>query len=69
MVHPCTEHGICWLRDILPKKLPGARIFSYGYDAAVFNSYGTGDFDIYARTLLNHLKGRRRTEEVLYPLL
>jgi hypothetical protein len=34
------SEGVIWLRDILPKDLPGARIFSYGYDAAVFNSFG-----------------------------
>jgi len=28
-----TDNGTCWLRDLLPKYVPRARILSYGYDA------------------------------------
>jgi hypothetical protein len=28
-----AKNGVLWLRDLLPKKIPKARILSYGYDA------------------------------------
>lgn len=28
-----SDNGICWLRDLLPKVVPQARILTYGYDA------------------------------------
>jgi len=28
-----AKNGVLWLRDLLPKKIPDARILSYGYDA------------------------------------
>jgi hypothetical protein len=58
------ENGKLWLQDFLPKDFPGARIFSFGYPAEVFFSLGTGDFDSFARSLLEDLKRERRLKEV-----
>jgi hypothetical protein len=58
------ENGKFWLQDFLPKELPGARIFSFGYPAEVFCSLGTGDLDSFARSLLEDLKRERRRKEV-----
>lgn len=56
------DNGIIWLKDILPEDFPGARVFSYGYDAGVFFSLGTGGIDEFARTLLEFLKQSRHGE-------
>lgn len=48
--------GVLWLRDLLPKDLPEARVFSYGYNAEVFNTLGTARWNAYAREMLNILK-------------
>lgn len=48
------EDGVIWLRDLIPKDLPGARVFSYGYDSS--DPLGTSTLDAYARDLLNLLK-------------
>ena len=58
------ENGKLWLQDFLPKELPGARIFSFGYPAEVFCSLGTGHLDSFARSLLEDLKRVRRKKEV-----
>ncbi|KAI9853963.1 MAG: hypothetical protein M1813_001607 [Trichoglossum hirsutum] len=58
------ENGKFWLRDFIPKQLPGARIFSFGYPAKVFCSLGTGHLDSFARSLLEGLKRERRRKEV-----
>ncbi|KAF8855240.1 hypothetical protein BDZ45DRAFT_553210, partial [Acephala macrosclerotiorum] len=50
---------VLWLRDILPTRLPEARIWSFGYSADVYKSLGTGNFDDFARALLESLRGRR----------
>ncbi|KAI9645218.1 hypothetical protein NHQ30_005952 [Ciborinia camelliae] len=49
------KNGNFWLRDQLPNELPGARIFSFGYDANVVFSRGTGTVEEFAMTLLEHL--------------
>ncbi|KAH0562180.1 hypothetical protein GP486_003124 [Trichoglossum hirsutum] len=56
------ENGKIWLRDFLPDDFPGARVFSFGYDARVFCSLGEGTVESYARSLLEGLT-RERTEE------
>ena len=58
------ENGKFWLQDFVPKELPGARVFSFGYPAQVFCSLGTGDLDSFARSLLEDLKRERRRKEV-----
>lgn len=49
-----------WLRDQLPNELPGARIFSYGYDADVLFSRATGTIEDFAITLLEDLVRERK---------
>lgn len=53
------KNGNLWLRDQLPDELPGARIFSYGYDATVVFSRATGGIEEFATTLLGHLLRER----------
>lgn len=57
-----APNDILWLRDFLPQDLPGARVFSYGYDASVFFTRAAGDIDSFARTLLESIKQRRSGE-------
>jgi hypothetical protein len=74
-------HGICgdpektwthdnntlWLRDLLPKAIVGARVFSFGYDAEVALTKAKGKIDDYARSLLHHLEAKRSREVSIYP--
>ena len=53
-----------WLRDFLPRNLPGARVFTYGYDSGVFFSTSTGDMHSYALGLLNNLNLERQEQSV-----
>ena len=50
-----AEGQVFWLQDFLPKALPGARIFTYGYDSDLFWSSSIGDINTYAKGLLDHL--------------
>jgi hypothetical protein len=55
--------GTLWLRDLLPHDLPGARIYSYGYDARFFtNNFMT--INDFARDLLSVVSRERDSEEV-----
>jgi len=45
-----------WLRDSLPKHLPGARIMLYGYDTQISGSYSFQDLEALATTLRSHLQ-------------
>jgi hypothetical protein len=49
-----------WLRDFLPKKFPGARIMSFGYDAAVALSTSVSSIDAAATSLLDAIHGARQ---------
>ena len=60
--HP---NGKLWLRDLLPPHLPGARIFTYGYNSAFVFSRETGALRDYARALLEDIRNVRTTAEVL----
>jgi len=62
--HESQQSDCLWLRDILPKRLPGARVFSFGYRADVFNSIGTGNLDDFGRGLLEHIDGVRDSRKV-----
>ena len=53
------ENGTLWLRDILPQDFPGSRVFSFGYDANVFFTLGTGNLEEFARTMLQSVKQTR----------
>ncbi|KAM0146728.1 hypothetical protein ACHAPG_010988 [Botrytis cinerea] len=60
-----NEDGVknLWLRDQLPNELPGARIFSFGYDANVLFSRGTGTIEDFATALLEDLLRERSNDK------
>jgi hypothetical protein len=61
--HP--ETGILWLRDLLPKAIPAARVLTFGYDASASSFYGTGCADTiqkHAHTLVASLQADRSME-------
>lgn len=58
------EGQVFWLQDLLPKALPGARIFTYGYDSRTFFSPSTGNIGSYAKGLLDDLNLERRSPAV-----
>ena len=58
------ENGKLWLRDFLLDDLPGARIFTYGYDSGFAFSNETSTLRDYARTLLEDLRSKRRLAQV-----
>lgn len=53
-----------WLRDYLPEEFPGARVYTFGYDARVFFSLATGNIESFAKTLLEDIKAVRTKREV-----
>lgn len=58
------EGQVFWLQDFLPKALPGARIYTYGYNSNIFFSKSTGDIGSYAKGLLDHLILERKSTAV-----
>jgi len=50
------DSGVVWLRDLLPTDMPGARIFSHGYNAEIFNSLSTGKVESFATQMLGHIQ-------------
>ena len=56
--------GACWIRDFLPGHLPGARIFTFGYESKVAFTLSTGGLGDFARSLLVALTGTRKSREV-----
>jgi hypothetical protein len=54
-----ADNKVLWLRDFLLEDLPGARVFTYGYDAAVFFTKAAGNLDDFATALLESLKQKR----------
>lgn len=58
------ENGKFWLRDFIPEDFPGARVFSFGYDAEVFFSRSKGNIESFARSLLEGLTRERMDEKV-----
>jgi hypothetical protein len=59
-----THDNKLWLRDFIPKDLPGVRVFSYGYPSDLFFTLNKGSLGSYAGTLLETLKGERRKIKV-----
>ena len=53
-----------WLQDLLPASLPGARVFTFGYDSRTFFSESTSTMNAFARNLLDHLEFKRKSEAV-----
>jgi len=61
-----NEQGrnVLWLQDLLPKTLPGANIYTYGYDADLFFSSSIVDIGSCAKGLLDSLLIERDTPAV-----
>ncbi len=57
------ENGIFWPQDLLPRTLPGSRIFSYGYPSAIFANKSVAGIRDFAKHLLDDLE-IARTERV-----
>ena len=62
------ENGYFWIRDCLPQDFPGARVWSFGYDAALW-SRSQGDITSFARSLLNSLTRERMNNKVDFGLV
>jgi len=58
-----NKHNQLWLRDFLPYSLPGARVYTFGYDSAIF-SQSKADIGDFARRLLSELSLVRLSEAV-----
>jgi hypothetical protein len=58
------ENGILWLRDFVPDELPGARIYTFGYDSSFAFSKGTGTLRDFAKNFLEAIRLERKTPEV-----
>lgn len=56
--------NVLWLQDLLPKALPGAKIYTYGYDADLIFSSSIVDIGSCAKALLDGLLLERDTPEV-----
>lgn len=52
--HP---NGTLWLKDLLPDFLPGCRVYTYGYPSQVVFSRSYADVSVYARRLLDLIRG------------
>ncbi|KAB5551245.1 hypothetical protein GE09DRAFT_1204258 [Coniochaeta sp. 2T2.1] len=51
-----AESGVLWLRDLLPKALPGCRVYTYGYPAQFAFSESVAMVRNYAHKLLGLVK-------------
>lgn len=59
--------GTLWLRDLLPKFLPGCRVYTYGYPSKIF-SESTARVQDYARHLLISVRDMREDPPTVRPL-
>lgn len=50
-----------WLRDSLPKDLPGSRIMIYGFDTRLYGSHSSQDLESLASTLRTCLYSRQQS--------
>ena len=55
-----TEGQKLWLRDFLPKAVPEARVFTFGYNSSIAFGGTASRIDDFARTLLERLLQKRR---------
>lgn len=55
---PCN-----WLNDLLPTRIPNARIISFGYNSAVALSKSIGDINTFGEQLLGRVLHERRSEQ------
>ncbi|KAK5994802.1 Vegetative incompatibility HET-E-1-like protein [Cladobotryum mycophilum] len=49
-------NGTLWLRDLLPKFLPGCRVYTYGYPSKVFSNALVAQVQEYSRALLSSIR-------------
>ncbi|OIW34693.1 hypothetical protein CONLIGDRAFT_658495 [Coniochaeta ligniaria NRRL 30616] len=49
-------NGTLWLRDLLPKVLPGCRVYTYGYPSQVAFSTSFAEVQEYSRRLLSSIR-------------
>ena len=61
-----ADNGILWLRDLLPEKVPHARILTYGYDAYTRGRDRLAKESLYdlAKDLVSSLATERRISKV-----
>ena len=61
-----ADNGILWLRDLLPEKVPQARILTYGYDAYTRGRDQLADESVHdlAKDLVSSLATERRISDV-----
>jgi hypothetical protein len=52
-----------WLKEFLPRSVPGARVYTFGYDSKIF-SRSNADIGDFARRLLSELSLERQSELV-----
>lgn len=52
-----------WLKEFLPRSLPGARVYTFGYDSEIFGR-SNADIGDFARRLLSELSLERESESV-----
>jgi len=58
-----------WLRDLLPKDIPGARIYTYSYDSKVVFSKSRATTEDHAQSLLWALQAERRRGQERRPII
>jgi hypothetical protein len=57
---------VMWLQDLLPDKLPQARVMTFGYNADMVNNYSTSNIRDHARKLLSLLRNKRDEGDVSF---
>lgn len=53
-----------WLQDLLPERLPFARVMTFGYDTKLFGP-STSSIDDDARDLLARIKAKKQSKALL----
>lgn len=55
--------GVNWLKDLLPFRVPGARIMTFGFHADVRGNTSSAGIEENAKSLLSYLVTERQSEE------
>jgi hypothetical protein len=63
---PDKKDGNCWLKARLHGRVPGCRVFTFGYPSEMFFSTSTATVRDYARMLLEFLYGETEEEVRMY---
>ena len=61
-----AANGVCWLRDLLPSRVPEARILTYSYDANTRGKEQLSPHSLYThgQELIRNLNMMRKMTEV-----